>query len=103
VFAPSVILVLLSGLGLVFANSKFSFNQLWVQLGIGAFLAAFLVGAVYLSRVAIRLQRLANSPDANTEVLRPLLGRWLIGYDVVITILVFAIWDMVTKPGFIGG
>jgi len=91
--------VLLTGLWLVFTGSEWKFTQLWVLLGLGAFIAAFLIGAVYLSRIAIQLERLATSPDMNPQTARALLGRWMVGYQVILAILVFAVWDMVFKPG----
>jgi hypothetical protein len=90
--------VLLSGLWLVLAGSEWNLGQLWVLLALGAFVAAFLIGALYLSRVAIRLQRAATAtPDL--AVARGAIGQWLLGYGVVLAILVFALWDMVIKPG----
>src|SRR5512138_1719482 len=55
VLTPAVVGVLLTGLWLVLTGSEWSFTQVWVLLGLGAFIAAFLVGAVYLSRIAIQL------------------------------------------------
>ena len=35
VFTPAVVVVLLSGIGLVLLNSEFNFTQLWVLLALG--------------------------------------------------------------------
>jgi uncharacterized membrane protein (DUF485 family) len=96
VFLPSIVVVLLSGIWLVLDFSG-DFTKLWLVLGIGAFVAAFLIGAVFLSRSAIRFDRLAKSGDL--EGARSALGSWMVGYAVVLAILVFAVWDMVFKPG----
>jgi hypothetical protein len=98
VFMPAVLVVLVSGVWLVLIRSAQLFTQLWVLLAIAAFIAAFLVGAVYLSRIAIRLERLAGSDSLDIGTARDLLGRWLGGYYVVLAILLFALWDMVFKP-----
>ena len=99
VFTPAVLAVLLTGLWLVFTGSEWKFTQLWVLLGLGAFLAVFLIGAVYLSRIAIQLDRIATGGDVNPQTTRDLLGRWMIGYQIILVILLFAVWDMVFKPG----
>jgi hypothetical protein len=73
------------------------FTQAWVLLGISALIAAFLIGAIYLSRSAILFDRLAKSGDLDGA--RSALGSWLVGYAFVLAILLFAVWDMVLKPG----
>lgn len=99
VLTPAVVAVLLTGIWLVLTGSEWSFTQLWVLLGLGAFILAFLIGAVYLSRIAIQLDRLVAGKDVDPRVANDLLGRWMVGYQVILLILVFAVWDMVFKPG----
>ena len=57
-------------------------------------------GAVYLSRIGTRLQRLAVSdePTAANDG-STLLDRWLVGYGMVLVVLLIAVWDIVFKPG----
>ena len=96
VFAPAVLVVLVAGVWLVFDEFGGDFTQGWIVLGVIALALAFLVGAVYLSRNAIGMERLAREGDlAGAKVA---LGRWLAGYALVLVILVFATWDMVFKP-----
>jgi uncharacterized membrane protein len=98
IFTPAVIVVLLSGIGLVLLNSEFNFTQLWVLLALGGFILAFLIGGVYLSRSAIQLER-AVSQNADLQTASQALSRWLVGYGVVLIVLVFVLWDMIFKPG----
>jgi uncharacterized membrane protein len=98
-FTPSVLGVIVTGLWLVLTGSEWKFTQLWVLFGLGAFILVFLIGAVYLSRIAIQLDRVAAGTDLNLQTARDLLGRWMVGYQVILLILVFAVWDMVFKPG----
>jgi uncharacterized membrane protein len=98
VFMPAVVIVLLSGLWLVLTGSEWNLGQLWVLLALAAFAVAFLVGALYLSRVALRLERVAIAAPDQTAA-RATIGQWLMGYGLVLAILVFALWDMVFKPG----
>jgi len=59
ILAPAMVTVLISGALLVLTSPGWKFTQLWILLALGAFLVAFLIGAVYLSRIAMELQRLA--------------------------------------------
>jgi uncharacterized membrane protein len=61
-------------------TAAWDFGQLWVLLALGLFAVAFLIGAVYLSRIGTRLQRLAVSdePTAANDG-STLLDRWLVG------------------------
>ena len=98
VLMPAVVVVLLAGVGLVLVSSGWNFTQLWILLALGAFVVAFLIGAVYLSRSAIQLERIANE-GTDLPAACDALGRWLAGYGVVLIVLVFALWDMIFKPG----
>jgi uncharacterized membrane protein len=97
VFTPAVVVVLVSGIALVLTDFSGDFTQLWIVLALIAFALAFLIGVLYLSRAAIRLERAAQGGDlaASSDA----LGSWLVGYGVVLAILIFALWDMVFKPG----
>jgi uncharacterized membrane protein len=99
VLMPAVVVVLVSGVWLVLISSEWNFTQLWVLLALGAFIVAFLIGAVYLSRIALQLERAAIGADVNAEAASNILGRWIVGYGFVLVILLFAVWDMVFKPG----
>jgi uncharacterized membrane protein len=98
VLTPAVVAVIVSGVWLVLI-SPWSFTQLWIILALGAFVVAFLIGAVYLSRIALELERFATRTDASLQAARDVLGRWIAGYWVVLLILLFVLWDMVFKPG----
>jgi uncharacterized membrane protein len=97
VFTPAVLVVLASGVWIVLAGSG-DFTQLWILLALGGFAVAFLIGAVYLSRTAIGLDRVANQPDASSATAADALQRWITGYWVVLAVLAFTVWDMVFKP-----
>jgi uncharacterized membrane protein len=97
VLAPATIAVLGLGIGLVVDTDAWDFGQLWVQLGLALFAAAFLIGAAWQSRTALASTRAAARND-NTEARRQ-LRRWLWGYGLIVGLLVVAAWDMTTKPG----
>ena len=50
--APAPLTLLAVGLAMVGDSDAWDFGQGWVQLGIGLFAAAFLVGAAHQSRTA---------------------------------------------------
>jgi hypothetical protein len=83
----------------VLASSAWKLSQLWVVVALGLFGVAFLIGAVYLSRVGIALERVAEGDGSDKEDAVGLLNRWLVGYTVVLGVLLVAVWDMVFKPG----
>jgi uncharacterized membrane protein len=96
-FAPAVVIVFVAGIWLVLVEFGGDFTRPWIALGIGALILAFLVGALYLSRSAIRMERLSR--DGDLEGARQALGSWLTGYAIVVVVLGFALWDMIFKPG----
>ena len=97
VFTPAVLVILASGVWMVLAGSG-DFTELWILLALAGFAVAFVIGAVYLSRTAIELDRVANQPDASSATAADALQRWITGYWVVQAVLVFTVWDMVFKP-----
>jgi uncharacterized membrane protein len=99
VFTPAVVIVLVSGVWLVAQSSEWSFTQLWVLLALGALVVAFLIGAIFLSRSALTLERVATGTQDSLPAADAALRRWLVGYGVVLVVLLFALWDMVFQPG----
>ena len=97
VLAPATVAVLGLGIGLVVDSDAWDFGQLWLQLGLALFAAAFLIGAVWQSRTALAATRAAEHNN-NGEARRQ-LRRWSWGYRLIVLLLVVAAWDMTTKPG----
>src|SRR5205823_5315091 len=96
---PAVIVVLITGVWLVLDSSAWHFSQLWVRLALALFGLAFLIGAVFLSRVGIQMERAVGAGACGTADGAALVRRWMLGYGVVLAILLVALWDMVFKPG----
>jgi uncharacterized membrane protein len=97
VLAPATVAVVGLGVWMVLYSTAWSFGQLWVQLGLGLFAVAFLIGAAYQSRAAIKADRAAAAGEHDEA--RRQLGRWALGYGAIVLLLVAATWDMVFKPG----
>lgn len=97
VLAPATIAVVALGIWLVLNSAAWDFGQLWVQLGLALFAAAFLVGAAHQSRAALDAERALERGDE--EEARRQLTRWSRGYGLIILLLIIGAWDMVFKPG----
>ena len=85
------------GVWMVLNSDAWDFGQFWVQLALGLFAAAFLMGAAHQSRAAMNAQRAATRGD-HDQALRQ-LNRWSWGYWAIVALLLAATWDMVNKPG----
>jgi len=97
VLTPAALAVLGLGIGLVVDADSWDFGQLWVQLGVALFAAAFVIGAAWQSRTALAARHAAERGD-DSEARRQ-LRRWLAGYGLIVLLLVVATWDMMAKPG----
>jgi uncharacterized membrane protein len=97
ILAPAPILVLGLGLWLVAENRTWDLGQLWLQIALGLFAAAFLVGVAFQSRAGILADRAVARNDH--ESLCTHLRRWSWGSRLILALLVAATWAMVLKPG----
>ena len=97
VLAPAPVLLVGFGVWLVADSRVWAFDQRWVQVGLGLFGAAFLVGAAHQSRTGIAAERAAARGDRGQAVRQ--LRRWLWGTALIVVLLVAAVWDMIFKPG----
>jgi uncharacterized membrane protein len=97
VLAPATIAVLGLGVWLVLNSAAWDFGQTWVQLALGLFALAFVIGAAHQRRTALGAARAVERGD--TEAALAQLARWSWGYRVIVVLLVVAAWDMVFKPG----
>jgi uncharacterized membrane protein len=97
VLAPAPVLLLGFGIWAVADSGAWDFGQTWVQLGLGLFAAAFLIGAAHQSTAAIGAERAARRGDHEQAVRR--LRRWAFGMAAIVLLLVLATWAMVFKPG----
>lgn len=70
VFLPAIVIVLLSGIGLVLCEFGGDFAQAWVLLGIGALVAAFLIGAVHLRLAAVMVGAAMTNQFLLVDMLR---------------------------------
>jgi uncharacterized membrane protein len=99
VLGPAVVVLLVTGVLMVLRSAAWNFSQVWVLLALGLFVLAFVIGAIYLSRVGIEMARVAGGDGVAIAKGAALLNRWLLGYGAILLLLLVAVWDMVFKPG----
>jgi uncharacterized membrane protein len=97
VLAPATVAVLGLGVWLVLNSAAWSFDQFWVQLAVGLFAAAFVIGAAFQSRSAVLAGRALDDGDRQAAFRH--LARWSVVYVLIVALLLVAVWDMVFKPG----
>jgi uncharacterized membrane protein len=97
VLAPATVAVVAVGVWMVLDSSAWGFDQFWIQVALALFGGAFVVGAAYQSRAAIKADQAAAAGNQD-EALRQ-LARWSWGYRLILLLLIAATWDMVIKPG----
>jgi uncharacterized membrane protein len=95
--APATVAVLALGIGLVLDSDGWHFAQSWLVLALALFALAFLIGAAFQSRAAIRAQRAAEIRDRDEAAHQ--LRRWSWGMRLILLLLLIVSWDMVAKPG----
>ena len=95
---PAMVILLIAGLALVRAEAH-EFGEPWVLIGLGGFVLAFLIGAIYLCRTGIELGRVVAETSPDPSRMRTVVMRWVAGYAVILAILVVVLWDMIAKPG----
>lgn len=96
-FIPSSLATVVFGLLLV-AEGSWSFEQLWVTLGLVGWLASFLMGILYFKPEAARIEALATERGPEDQELARRLRRVNATDRFQLTILFLVVADMVLKP-----
>ena len=79
VLAPSTVAVLALGVWMVLDNAAWDFGQLWVQLALGLFGGAFLIGAAHQSRTALGAERAPSAATSRRRAASSRAGRGATG------------------------
>jgi hypothetical protein len=88
--------VIAFGIWMVIDSEAWDFGQGLVQLALGLFAVAFVVGAAFRSRAALGAQRAAAAGDVTAAA--RLLRRWARGIRLILALLLVATWHMVASP-----
>lgn len=97
-FAPSAVVLLLTGVALV-ERQNLGWTEPWVLFGIGALAVAGAIGGTFLIPEGRRIAALAREPGHDPAELRDRTRRRFLIARADLLILVLAVADMVARPG----
>jgi uncharacterized membrane protein len=93
---PAYIVLLVTGIGMI-VSGAFSFSALWIQVALGLYVLATLLG-IFLYSPTIKRQLAAAEEDPASEAYRAAASRGnLLGIVITVIVLVIVVL-MVTKP-----
>lgn len=96
-FVPASLVVLVVGLLLVF-DGPWSFDQLWITLGLAGYAFSFLVGILFLSPESGRIARLIEERGPADPAVLARIRRILAVSRFELAVLFTVVLDMVVKP-----
>jgi uncharacterized membrane protein len=96
-FIPASMATLVFGLLLV-AEGSWSFEQLWVSLGLAGFLVSFGVGILYFKPEGERIDALVEEHGPEYGEVRSRIRRLNAVDRIEVTVLFLVVGDMVLKP-----
>ena len=97
VFAPSGIIVVATGIGMV-SNASLGYDQFWIGFGLLGFLSTFVIGIGVLSPRAKKLVALIEAKGPNDPETRAAVATILLIARADMAVLLLVIIDMVAKP-----
>ena len=98
-FIPSSLVVVLMGIALVIESEAWSFDQLWIVLGLAGFAATFVTGLFIMKPSSERIGRDMEAAGGRlTEQLRVDLRKLIVKARVDYIVLTLVVFDMVVKP-----
>lgn len=93
---PAYIVLLVTGIGMI-VSGAFSFSALWIQVALGLYVLATLMG-IFLYSPTIKRQLAAAEADPTSEAYRAAASRGnLLGIAITAIVLIIVVL-MVTKP-----
>jgi uncharacterized membrane protein len=98
-FVPSSLVVVLMGIALVIESEAWSFDQLWIVLGLIGFAATFVTGLFIMKPSSERIGRDMEAAGGRlTDQLRIDLRKLIVKAQVDYVVLTLVVFDMVAKP-----
>jgi uncharacterized membrane protein len=95
VFMPSSLVLLIAGI--IMTIDAWSFEELWIVIGIGGFLYSFINGAFFVGPLSRRTGQLLSERDDAPEVSANIQRLFFLG-RIELAILVVVVWAMTMKP-----
>ena len=98
-FIPASLVVVLVGIALVVESEAWTFDQLWIVLGLAGFAATFVTGLFIIKPSSERLGRDMEAAGGRlTARLRVDLRKLIVKARVDYIVLTLVVFDMVVKP-----
>jgi uncharacterized membrane protein len=95
VFMPSSLVLLIAGI--IMTIDAWSFEELWIVIGIGGFLYSFINGAFFVGPLSRRTGQLLSDRDDAPEVSANIQRLFVLG-RIELAVLVIVVWAMTIKP-----
>ena len=96
-FAPTGLVVLLMGIGLVI-NGHLGWNHFWVIFALIGYAATFVTGVAVLSPLGKKIDELMTEKGPDAAETQAAIRKILLVARVDISVLLLVVADMVTKP-----
>src|SRR6516165_6995841 len=96
-YSPASLIVLAFGLAMV-ERGNWGFDHFWVQFGLAAWGASFLVGMFFLGPQSAKLSKLMAERPAEDADVQERISRILLVARFDILLLLLVVIDMTTKP-----
>lgn len=98
-FPPLSLMVIGFGFWMVErGEAGWTYDMTWLQIGIGGWIASFVVGAGYLGPHATKLSKLLEQRPPEDSDVQALIGRILFVARLDALLLLFIVFDMTAKP-----
>jgi uncharacterized membrane protein len=100
IFLPSSIILLVSGVFTIRESSgAWSYDETWVQIGLAMIVVSIAIGAGVIGPEAGRVARAIEQHGPASDQARHHINRIFLVSRFELVLLLFVIFDMVTKPG----
>jgi uncharacterized membrane protein len=97
-FAPALVVVLMTGVALV-AHEHIRWTSAWILFGFGSLVVIGAIGGAFLIPEARRIAELARQPGHDPAEVRTRTRRRLLVARIDLSMLILAVADMVFRPG----
>jgi uncharacterized membrane protein len=98
-FVPASLIVVIMGIALVIESDAWSFDQLWIVLGLVGFAATFFTGLLVMKPGTERIgASMEAAGGALTPAIRTDITRLMVKARVDYVVLTLVVFDMVVKP-----
>jgi uncharacterized membrane protein len=96
VFMPSSLVLLLAGIFMTI--DAWSFDELWIAIGMGGFLYSFINGAFFVGPLSGRTGKLISEKGADDPEISANIQRIFFLGRIELAVLVIVVWAMTMKP-----